>query len=69
MAEQNRSIRTPAALTLDEAAAWLHVHPETLRLAASRGEVPAAQKFGRWLFLAADLASRRNLSRNSVSMA
>lgn len=37
-------------LTLDEAAAYLRVHPRTLRTKASKGEVPAA-KIGRvWRF-------------------
>jgi excisionase family DNA binding protein len=37
-------------LTLDEAAAYLRVHPRTLRTKASEGEVPAA-KIGRvWRF-------------------
>lgn len=37
-------------LTLDEAAAYLRVHPRTLRTRASEGEVPAA-KIGRvWRF-------------------
>ncbi len=37
-------------LTLDEAAAYLRVHPRTLRMKASEGEVPGA-KIGRvWRF-------------------
>ena len=37
-------------MTLDEAAAYLRVHPRTLRTKASEGEVPAA-KIGRvWRF-------------------
>lgn len=37
-------------LTLDEAAAYLRVHPRTLRTKASEGEVPGA-KIGRvWRF-------------------
>lgn len=44
-------------LTLDEAAAYLRVHPRTLRTKASEGEVPGA-KVGRvWRF------HRRQLER------
>lgn len=37
-------------LTLDEAAAYLRVHPRTLRTKASEGEVPAAKVGRAWRF-------------------
>ncbi len=37
-------------LTLDEAAAYLRVHPRTLRLKASEGKVPAAKVGKMWRF-------------------
>ena len=37
-------------LTLDEAAAYLRVHPRTLRLKASEGDVPAAKVGKVWRF-------------------
>lgn len=42
-------------LSLDEAAAYLHVHPETLRQRALSGRVPAAKPGRAWVFLLADL--------------
>jgi Helix-turn-helix domain len=43
-------------LDLDQAAAFLHMHPEELRTRAKRGIIPGA-KIGRcWVFIDADLA-------------
>lgn len=38
-------------LTLEEAAAFVHCHPDTLRKLAADGQCPAATKIGRaWIF-------------------
>jgi len=37
-------------LTLDEAAAYLRVHPRTLRMKASEGQIPAAKIGKVWRF-------------------
>ena len=37
-------------LTLDEAAAYLRVHPRTLRIKASEGEIPGAKIGKVWRF-------------------
>ena len=43
-------------LALDEAAAFLHMHPEELRSRAKRGLIPGAKTGRRWAFLEIDLA-------------
>lgn len=45
----------PLVLTLEGAAQALQIHPETLRQAAARQQLPASRRFGRWYFLPADL--------------
>jgi excisionase family DNA binding protein len=58
-------------LTLEEAAAFLHVHPNTLRQKAQDGEIPGSKPGKRWVFLDVDLADylrsnyRRQASRDS----
>lgn len=42
-------------LSLDEAAAYLHIHPETLRQLALSGRVRAAKPGRAWVFLQCDL--------------
>jgi Helix-turn-helix domain len=42
-------------LTLNEAAAFLHMHPEEVRIRAKRGLVPGAKAGRRWIFLEIDL--------------
>src|SRR3984957_17964178 len=42
-------------LTLDEAAAFLHMHPEEVRIRVKRGLVPGAKAGRRWVFLEIDL--------------
>ena len=44
-------------LSLQEAAAFLHVHPETLREAARAGRIPGAKVGRAWVFLENDLAA------------
>lgn len=44
-------------LTLEQAAARLLIHPETLRERAARGEIPAAKPGRRWVFLEGDLTA------------
>ena len=46
------SLRT---LTLDEAAGFLHMHPEEVRTRAKRGLIPGAKTGRRWVFLEIDL--------------
>src|SRR6516225_12259299 len=43
-------------LDLNEAAAFLHMHPEEVRRRAKRGLVPGAKAGRRWVFLETDLA-------------
>ncbi|MGO9595266.1 MAG: helix-turn-helix domain-containing protein [Steroidobacteraceae bacterium] len=43
-------------LTLDEAAAFLHMHPEEVRTRSKRGVIPGAKAGRRWIFLEIDLA-------------
>lgn len=42
-------------LTVEEAAAFLKMHPDTLSAQAKAGEVPAAKMGKRWVFVKADL--------------
>lgn len=49
----DRQLRT---LTLEEAAAFLHVHSVTLLRMAQAGQVPAAKPGKRWVFIDVDLA-------------
>src|SRR5258706_13043285 len=44
-------------LKLEEAAAFLHMHPEEVRTRAKRGIIPGAKTGRRWVFLEVDLAS------------
>ena len=44
-------------LNLQQAAAFLHVHPETLRQAARCGRIPGAKVGRAWVFLEEDLAA------------
>ena len=49
---------TPTALrtfTLEEAAIFLHMHPEEVRTRAKRGLLPGAKTGRRWIFLEIDL--------------
>ena len=43
-------------LNLQEAAAFLHVHPETLRASACVGRIPGAKVGRAWVFIEDDLA-------------
>ena len=43
-------------LNLQQAALFLHVHPETLRQAARSGRIPGAKVGRAWVFLEDDLA-------------
>src|SRR5262249_4800206 len=43
-------------LDLNEAAAFLHMHPEEVRTRTKRGLIPGAKTGRRWIFLDADLA-------------
>src|ERR1700683_5548600 len=42
-------------LTLDEAAAFLHMHPEEVRTRTKRGLIPGAKTGRRWVFLEIDI--------------
>jgi|OM-RGC.v1.035754118 excisionase family DNA binding protein len=42
-------------LTLADAAALLHVHPDTLKRMAQVGDVPATKPGRSWVFMRADL--------------
>lgn len=41
--------------TLEEAASFLHMHPEEVRTRAKRGVIPGAKTGRRWVFLEIDL--------------
>ena len=50
--------RRPAAerpLTCEEAAAFVRVHPKTVKRMARSGELPGHFRFGRWFFYASEL--------------
>lgn len=55
-----------AVLTLEEAAAWLHVDPDTLRGQARSGTVPAARLGVQWRFHKAAL--RRYLDPHLIHL-
>jgi excisionase family DNA binding protein len=40
---------------LEEAAEFLHLHPDTLQQMAKHGEIPAAKPGKRWIFIEEDL--------------
>ena len=42
-------------MTCDEAAAFVRVHPKTLKRMARSGELPGHFRFGRWFFYASEL--------------
>ena len=42
-------------LTCEEAAAFVRVHPKTVKRMARRGELPGHFRFGRWFFYASEL--------------
>ena len=44
-------------LTCDEAAAFVRVHPKTVKRMARSGELPGHFRFGRWFFYASELDS------------
>jgi excisionase family DNA binding protein len=44
-------------LTCDEAAAFVRVHPKTVKRMARNGELPGHFRFGRWFFYASELDS------------
>lgn len=44
-------------LDLNEAAAFLHLHPHTLEAKARAGEIPGAKPGKRWVFIDDDLAN------------
>jgi Helix-turn-helix domain len=43
-------------LNLREAASFLHMHPEEVRMRAKRGLIPGAKIGRRWVFIEDDLA-------------
>ncbi len=47
------SIERP--LTCEEAAAFVRVHPKTVKRMARTGELPGHFRFGRWFFYASEL--------------
>jgi excisionase family DNA binding protein len=53
--EQMRGV-TMKFMGIDEAAACLRVHPETLKAKARTGEIPGAKPGKEWVFLDVDLA-------------
>ncbi|MCP2041719.1 hypothetical protein L1281_002330 [Neisseria sp. HSC-16F19] len=44
-------------MNLQAAAAFLHIHTETLRYKAKTGEVPGYKKMGRWYFFEDELVA------------
>jgi excisionase family DNA binding protein len=42
-------------LTCEEAAAFVRVHPKTVKRMARNGELPGHFRFGRWFFYASEL--------------
>jgi len=50
---QRPSVECP--LTCEEAAAFVRVHPKTVKRMARRGDLPGYFRFGRWFFYASEL--------------
>ncbi len=50
---RRQSVERP--LTCDEAAAFVRVHPKTVKRMARNGELPGHFRFGRWFFYASEL--------------
>ncbi len=50
---QRPSVERP--LTCEEAAAFVRVHPKTVKRMARRGDLPGYFRFGRWFFYASEL--------------
>ena len=48
---------TPITLSLEEAAEFLHMNPESLRQRAKAGIIPGAKPGKCWVFLTEDLAN------------
>jgi excisionase family DNA binding protein len=44
-------------LNLEQAAKFMHLHPDTLQRMAKRGEVPACKTGKRWVFIDVDLVA------------
>jgi excisionase family DNA binding protein len=54
-------------LTCDEAAAFVRVHPKTVKRMARHGELPGHFRFGRWFFYASELDSWMRTELHSSS--
>ena len=54
-------------LTCDEAAAFVRVHPKTVKRMARNGELPGHFRFGRWFFYASELDSWMRTELHSSS--
>ena len=54
LGESNR-LRVERPLTCEEAAAFVRVHPKTVKRMARGGELPGHFRFGRWFFYASEL--------------
>ena len=51
----SQDIVNDETLTVEEAAAFLHVHPDTVKARARAGEIPAYKPGRKWVFLYSEL--------------
>ena len=51
----SKRLRVERPLTCEEAAAFVRVHPKTVKRMARSGELPGHFRFGRWFFYASEL--------------
>jgi excisionase family DNA binding protein len=57
LAHNTQKLEVERPLTCDEAAAFVRVHPKTVKRMARTGELPGHFRFGRWFFYASELDS------------
>ena len=53
--EDGKRLRIERPLTCEEAAAFVRVHPRTVKRMARAGRIPGHFRFGRWYFYASEL--------------
>jgi excisionase family DNA binding protein len=55
LSHNTQKLEVERPLTCDEAAAFVRVHPKTVKRMARTGELPGHFRFGRWFFYASEL--------------
>jgi len=57
LSHTSQKLEVERPLTCDEAAAFVRVHPKTVKRMARTGDLPGHFRFGRWFFYASELDS------------